>query len=861
MSNKESEYRSRSCIFRLLGRASGDEPKRFSNFLLVSENTDSRLHTDPASAGSFQLLGDVLTRFSDHCTNTITETSSIHKQEIQVLWTAPSEGNGCISFKAMVVVNRTTWSMDNGGLNLEVCEKLNEEEEENFILDDCCACSEAKYEVMFEGLWSKETHPKDFPLSEWLLHFSDVIGASHSIDYRVWEAGGLASKGLTQVAKWGSPRVLESELKAKSSHIRTIIKSRGLWFPNVNGKTFAILRTDSRNHLVSLVSMLGPSPDWIVGVSALEMCQINCTWIDNKVCTYHGEPDTHSSLAGCEVGPWSPWSGCSVTCGKGISSRQRNYADIFSARQKSCNEQLIQREMCSSEVSQCDGDSNFYSSAPVDWIPDDMCGTTEWSGWSECSATCGLGFRIRTRRFFNRMGRKQCPHVETVMKEECGGSQNECLAGQIEWIDPSCAVTEWSLWSPCSVSCGSGIKVRTRLYKVTREDQLRAGCAVQLMQKGTCSRKREGCDWGDSDDICEQEMEVGPCRGYFLRWYYESSTQTCKQFTFGGCRGNSNNFLRLEDCEKVCLKTRKDGKNDPLVISRNLLTDTSFMAALDVLAKSRKQESAEGMNEVFKEIEEQRQAVLDLENEERNLGIFFNKRGQLEAAQQKLMMMEKQVMKKKQMEMFQQKQRMMEKRVETSPYDREFSDPPALSYEYPDLATLNAPSDLHVKYADAPEYNDPPGMSMKPGFGPTLVSNTSVTSQDCELTSWSPWSSQCSTTCGRGFRHRFRQVSRPAIGAGRSCSRKLERKKRCDLPACPQPCIPQPWGSWGPCSRTCGTAGVQLRYRKGVSAVKVQYYVQGVSAVTVQYYVQGVSAVTVQYYVQGVSAVTIQCYV
>ena len=64
------------------------------------------------------------------------------------------------------------------------------------------------------------------------------------------------------------------------------------------------------------------------------------------------------------------------------------------------------------------------------------------------------------------------------------------------------------------------------------------------------------------------------------------------------------------------------------------------------------------------------------------------------------------------------------------------------------------------------------------------------------------------------FRHRFRQVSRPAIGAGRSCSRKLERKKRCDLPACPQPCIPQPWGSWGPCSRTCGTAGVQLRYRK-----------------------------------------------
>ena len=69
----------------------------------------------------------------------------------------------------------------------------------------------------------------------------------------MWEYGGQASKGLAQVAKWGSARVLESELKAESRHIRTIIKSRGLWSPNVNGKTFAVFRTDKRNHLVSLV--------------------------------------------------------------------------------------------------------------------------------------------------------------------------------------------------------------------------------------------------------------------------------------------------------------------------------------------------------------------------------------------------------------------------------------------------------------------------------------------------------------------------------------------------------------------------------------------------------------------------------
>ena len=130
---------------------------------------------------------------------------------------------------------------------------------------------------MFEGLWSRHTHPKDFPTNEWLTHFSDIIGASHSSDYRVWEYGGIASDGLRQVAEWGATRQLETELKAEvykyaqfqfeqivnssftpqSDHIRTIIKSRGLWYPNVNGKTFAVFRVDRKHHLMSLVSMLG----------------------------------------------------------------------------------------------------------------------------------------------------------------------------------------------------------------------------------------------------------------------------------------------------------------------------------------------------------------------------------------------------------------------------------------------------------------------------------------------------------------------------------------------------------------------------------------------------------------------------
>ena len=44
----------------------------------------------------------------------------------------------------------------------------------------------------------------------------------------------------------------------------------------------------------------------------------------------------------------------------------------------------------------------------------------------------------------------------------------------------------------------------------------------------------------------------GPCRGSLRRYFYNTRMKTCRQFIYGGCGGNKNNFLTWDDCNVRC---------------------------------------------------------------------------------------------------------------------------------------------------------------------------------------------------------------------------------------------------------------------------------------------------------------------
>ena len=73
--------------------------------------------------------------------------------------------------------------------------------------------------------------------------------------------------------------------------------------------------------------------------------------------------------------------------------------------------------------------------------------------------------------------------------------------------------------------------------------------------KATCDQI---CKDPIGKDACLLPAVAGPCEGHYPRYAYNSKTQSCQYFTYGGCHGNNNRFESNDECEAVCTEDDPD---------------------------------------------------------------------------------------------------------------------------------------------------------------------------------------------------------------------------------------------------------------------------------------------------------------
>ncbi|KAH9496076.1 Thrombospondin type-1 domain-containing protein 7A [Bulinus truncatus] len=222
------------------------------------------------------------------------------------------------------------------------------------------------------------------------------------------------------------------------------------------------------------------------------------TTIDNNFCEKDEEPATIKSCSlpcpgECVMSEWMEWTPCRQPC-NGQQTQKRYRSVLRWPRNYDKIRQCVQQQ----DERTCERQVNCIE---YSW---------ELSDWTSClvnegRSDCGVGHKERFAICRNEVGEK----VENYRCQKLFGPVTEPLVVSCEIpCDYDCLLSDWSEWTPCSVSCGLGKTLRKRTVLQSPMGNGRK-CPEKNEQSKSCFNK--GCYRWHASEWSECNIEMNFC--------------------------------------------------------------------------------------------------------------------------------------------------------------------------------------------------------------------------------------------------------------------------------------------------------------------------------------------------------------
>ncbi len=145
------------------------------------------------------------------------------------------------------------------------------------------AQSTASYDITFNSVWENEiVDPVNGNSTASIpgnAHWSNLVGTTHNANYTMVQMGTLASTGIKNVAELGNNTALMAEVNAQISagNADQWLQEGFSPFAAISSATLSNVVVSSDYSLLSLASMIAPSPDWMIAINAIDLRDGN-TW-------------------------------------------------------------------------------------------------------------------------------------------------------------------------------------------------------------------------------------------------------------------------------------------------------------------------------------------------------------------------------------------------------------------------------------------------------------------------------------------------------------------------------------------------------------------------------------------------------